>query len=84
MSMIEKNIFRALPSLKVQEDEMSAMADAGGIEQGQFGDPAWPFLHGVYDILLQIVVNENIEVRVLKSYISPQFVQSFLQLFDSE
>ena len=48
MSMIEKNIFRALPSLKVQEDEM---ADAG-IEQGQLGDPAWPFLRGIYDVLL--------------------------------
>lgn len=75
MSMIEKNIFRALPSLKAQEEDM--VADAG-IEQGQLGDPAWPHLHGIYDILLQIVVNEDIEVRVLKSYISPQFVQSFL------
>jgi len=30
------------------------------------------------------VINEAVEVRSLKVYVTPQFVQEFLELFDSE
>lgn len=30
------------------------------------------------------MINENVEVRSLKVYVTPQFVQEFLELFDSE
>ena len=30
------------------------------------------------------MINESVEVRSLKVYVTPQFVQEFLDLFDSE
>ena len=47
-------------------------------------DPAWPHLQGIYEFFLQLVINESVEVRALKVYVTPQFVQEFLELFDSE
>lgn len=47
-------------------------------------DPAWPHLQGIYEFFLQLVINESVEVRQLKVYVTPQFVQEFLELFDSE
>jgi serine/threonine-protein phosphatase 2A regulatory subunit B' len=47
-------------------------------------DPAWPHLQGIYEFFLQLVINESVEVRSLKVYVTPQFVQEFLELFDSE
>ena len=47
-------------------------------------DPAWPHLQGIYEFFLQLVINESVEVRSLKVYVTPQFVQEFLDLFDSE
>ena len=47
-------------------------------------DPAWPHLQGIYEFFLQLVINESVEVKCLKVYVTPQFVQEFLDLFDSE
>lgn len=33
---------------------------------------------------MQLVINEAIDVKTLKTYITPQFVQDFMYLFDSE
>lgn len=35
-------------------------------------------------MFLQLVINEAIDVKAFKSYVTPQFVQEFLELFDSE
>ena len=80
MQMIEKNIFRPLPSVK--------KANLGFAETGVEGDdemdPTWYHLQGIYEFFLQLVINESVEVRSLKVYVTPQFVQEFLELFDSE
>ena len=47
-------------------------------------DPAWPHLQGIYEFFLQLVINESVEVKQFKGYVTPQFVQEFLDLFDSE
>lgn len=47
-------------------------------------DPAWPHLQGIYEFFLQLVINESVEVKQFKSYVTQQFVQEFLDLFDSE
>jgi len=47
-------------------------------------DPAWPHIQGIYEFFLQLVINEAIDVKSLKVYVTPQFVQEFLELFDSE
>ena len=80
MQMIEKNLFRPLPVVK---KAALGMSDTG-LEQEDEVDPAWPHLMGVYDFFLQLVVNEAVEVKILKAYITPQFVQEFLELLDSE
>lgn len=80
MTMIEKNIFRPLPNVKKSNLQFSET----GVEQEEEVDPAWPHLQGIYEFFLQLVINEAVEVRSLKVYVTPQFVQEFLELFDSE
>ena len=80
MDMIEKNIFRPLPNVKKSN---LGFAETG-IDQEEEMDPAWPHLQGIYEFFLQLVINESVEVRSLKVYVTPQFVQEFLELFDSE
>lgn len=80
MQMIEKNIFRPLPNVKKSNLGFSET----GIDQEEEMDPAWPHLQGIYEFFLQLVINEAVEVRSLKVYVTPQFVQEFLELFDSE
>lgn len=78
--MIEKNIFRPLPNVKKSNLNFAET----GIDQEEEMDPAWPHLQGIYEFFLQLVINESVEVRSLKVYVTPQFVQEFLDLFDSE
>ena len=80
MQMIEKNIFRPLPNVKKSNLGFTET----GIDQEEEMDPAWPHLQGIYEFFLQLVINEAVEVRSLKVYVTPQFVQEFLELFDSE
>ena len=80
MTMIEKNIFRPLPNVKKQNLAFSET----GVEAEDEVDPAWPHLQGIYEFFLQLIINEAVEVRSLKVYVTPQFVQEFLELFDSE
>ena len=70
MQMIEKNIFRPLPNVKKSNLGFSET----GIDQDEEMDPAWPHLQGIYEFFLQLVINESIEVRTLKVYVTPQFV----------
>ena len=80
MTMIEKNIFRPLPNVKKSNLAFSET----GVEAEDEVDPAWPHLQGIYEFFLQLVINEAVEVRSLKVYVTPQFVQEFLEIFDSE
>ena len=80
MTLIEKNIFRPLPNVKKSNLAFSET----GVEAEDEVDPAWPHLQGIYEFFLQLVINEAVEVRSLKVYVTPQFVQEFLEIFDSE
>lgn len=80
MTMIEKNIFRPLPNFKKSNLQFSET----GVEAEDEVEPSWPHLQGIYEFFLQLVINEAVEVRSLKVYVTPQFVQEFLELFDSE
>lgn len=80
MQMIEKNIFRPLPSVKKSNLAFSET----GIEQEEEVDPAWTHIQGIYEFFLQLIINEAADVKSLKVYVTPQFVQRFLELFDSE
>ncbi len=80
IQMIERNIFRPLPNVKKSNLGFSET----GVEQEEEVDPAWPHVQGVYEFFLQLVVNDAVDVKSLKVYVTPQFVQEFLELFDSE
>jgi len=80
VQMIEKNIFRCLPNVKKSNLAFSET----GIDQEEETDPAWPHLQGVYEFFLQLIINEAVEVKILKGHVTPEFVSQFLELFDSE
>ena len=67
MTMIEKNIFRPLPNVKKQNLAFSET----GVEAEDEVDPAWPHLQGIYEFFLQLIINEAVEVRSLKVYVTP-------------
>ena len=83
METITKNIFRPLPCLK-RNSMALGMSDTGVENDEQESDPSWPHIRGIYDIFLQIIMNEACDVKTLKSYITTNFISEFLQLFDSE
>lgn len=81
MEMIQKNIFRPLPVVKKQ----GVVGEMIGVEEEELIlDPSWNHLQPVYEIFMQFIINEAIEMRLLKNFITQKFVQEFLQLFDSE
>lgn len=59
MQMIEKNIFRPLPSVRKNNLNFAET----GLDQEEEMDPAWPHLQGTYEFFLQLVINEAIEIK---------------------
>ena len=80
ITMIKKNFFRPLPIVKKQV----ISADTGNEEEEVIVDPSWPHFLPVYEFFLQIIINESIDVKLLRSLISQKFIQEYLGLFDSE
>jgi serine/threonine-protein phosphatase 2A regulatory subunit B' len=72
MEMITKNIFRPLPSLK--RNINLGMSETGVESDEQESDPSWPHIRGVYEIFLQLIVNEACDVKTSKSYITSNFI----------
>ena len=83
IDMIKKNIFRPLPNSN--RNNISLGISETGIEE-EFIDPYpfWEHIKGIYDIFLQLIINEACDVKTFKSFITPNFISEFLQLFDSE
>jgi serine/threonine-protein phosphatase 2A regulatory subunit B' len=73
MEMITKNIFRPLPSLKKNNIGLG-MSETGVENEEQESDPSWPHIRGVYEIFLQLIVNEACDVKTSKSYITSNFI----------
>jgi serine/threonine-protein phosphatase 2A regulatory subunit B' len=65
--MIEKNIFRPLPNVNKKNLAFSET----GMDQEEEVDPAWPHLQGIYEFFLQLVINEAVDVKSLKVYVTP-------------
>lgn len=80
INMIKCNIFRPLPIVKKQ-----GLTGETGVEDEEIlVDPSWSHLQPVYDIFLQLIVSEQIEMWLLRTFINQKFVSEFLELFDSE
>ena len=80
MDMIQRNLFRPLPSIK----KAGPAEDIQALEDEPMSDPAWLHLQPVYELFLQLIVNDAADVKSLKSHINSRFIQDFLELFDSE
>lgn len=83
MEMIQKNIFRPLPMTKKSTEKLSA-SETGIDEEEIVIDPAWPHLQGVYEFFFELIISEATDVKSLKVFITPDFIQEFLELFDCE
>ena len=83
MEMVQKNIFRPLPMNKKGADKLSP-SETGNDEEDILVDSAWPHLQGVYEFFFELIICGATDVKSLKMFVTPSFVQEFLQLFDSE
>ena len=83
MEMITKNIFRPLPSLKKNNINL-AMSETGVETDEQESDPSWPHIRGIYEIFLQLIVNEACDVKTFKSYITNNFISEVRNCFDKK
>ncbi len=80
INMIKRNIFRPLPIVKKQ----GLAGETGMDDEEVIVDPSWPHLLPVYEFFLQLIINEAVDMKSLRSFISHKFIQEFLELFDSE
>ena len=81
--MIQKNLFRPLVALK-KGGEKIGLSETGVEDEENLIDPTWPHMQGIYDILVKIMISEVIEAKNLKNFVTPSFIHSFLELFNSE
>ena len=81
--MIQKNLFRPLIPIK-KSGEKLGLSETGVEDEEVTTDPAWPHLQGIYEIFLNIVIHELVDVKNLKIFITPVFVNNLLELFNSE
>lgn len=72
IEMITKNIFRPLSAVK--KNNINMMSDAGVDQEEQEPDPVWPHIRGIYEIFLQLIVNEACDVKTFKTYITSNFI----------
>ena len=78
-AMISANLFRGLapnnspPSAQYDPDEDEPVLEA-----------SWPHLQYVYEFLLRFVVSNETDPKVVKKYITQDFLVRLLDLFDSE
>ena len=82
MDMIKKNIFRPLPN--ANRGSGLAVTETGVEEEEQEPDHSWVHIRGIYEIFLQLVINEACDVKTLKQFVTSNFISEFLQLFDSD
>jgi len=73
MEMITKIIFRPLPSIKKSNINIG-MSDTGVDADEVETDPTWPHIRGIYEIFLQLIVNEACDVRTVRTFINPNFI----------
>jgi len=81
MEMVEKNLFRALPNTNRNQGIPN---EAGVDEEEMLVDPAFPYLQGIYQFFFQLISSDAADVKSLKVFVTPTFVQELLSLFDSQ
>lgn len=78
--MIQANIFR--PPRKRPKPQLSFTETRFFQEQEE--DPFWPQIEATYQFFMELVLSNQITVRAIKVFVTPNFVERFLELFNSE
>ncbi|XP_020239240.1 serine/threonine protein phosphatase 2A 57 kDa regulatory subunit B' kappa isoform [Cajanus cajan] len=77
--MCASNLFRVFPP------KFRTSATCGETEDEELMfDPSWSNLHIVYDLLLQFINCNSLDLKVAKMHIDHSFIARLLDLFDSE
>lgn len=77
VAMVSENLFRTLPPKVHSEDVAEG-------EEDPVLEASWPHLQIVYEFFLRFIVSSDVEIKVLKKYITKPFILKLLNLFDSE
>lgn len=77
VQMVAENLFRTLPP-KIHK------TDVAEGEEDPVLEVSWPHLQIVYEFFLRFIVSSDVEIKVLKKYITKPFILKLLDLFDSE
>ena len=78
INMIEGNLFRGLAPASAPHANYDPEEDEPVLEA------SWPHLQYVYEFLLRFVVSNETDPKVVKRYITQEFLVRLLDLFDSE
>lgn len=73
MQTIKNNIFRPLSCYKGNNISLE-LSDTGVECEELVSDPNWPNIRGIYEIFNSIINNNDLEVKTLKNYITPNFI----------
>jgi serine/threonine-protein phosphatase 2A regulatory subunit B' len=75
VEMVRCNLLRSLPS---PSDDYDPEEDDPVLE------PAWPHYQIIYEFFLRFIVSTEVNAKIAKKYIDPQFIRMWIDLFDSE
>lgn len=76
---IETSIFRPLPP-----DQQVGPAEDMQENRAEEPEPVWwPHVQPVYELLLQLVMNESLDHKLLKVVVSARFMTEYMTLFDA-
>jgi len=78
---VSKNIFRALSPHSTYETDL-LMFDPE--EDDPVLEEAWPHLQIVYELFLQMINNDALNMKIIRKFMTTRFLLLFIQLFDAE
>lgn len=77
--MLSANLFRTFAN---KNNKKASSVDPD--EDEPHLEEAWPHLQLVYELLLKFILTPHLRHDIIVKHISPNFIHSFLELFDSE
>ncbi|KAA8495650.1 Serine/threonine protein phosphatase 2A 57 kDa regulatory subunit B' theta isoform [Porphyridium purpureum] len=76
-----KNLFRSGLTKSTAESDMLVLDPE---EDDPILEEAWPHLQIVYELLLRVLGNRNLNSKLLRKYLTRDFLNSFVQCFNTE
>jgi len=80
MAMVSKNIFRTLGGIGSKHKTPTLDPD----EEEPNLEESWPHLQIVYELFLRYVISNDMDTRLAKKHLEPNFISNMLELFNSD